>query len=90
MTAIDDLYAERAALDLAIAEASITTLQAFVAILNRSDVTALMAEVTTAVSTLDEGWRNRVAGWTTVRANLVVIGNAEIARFQKLIDDAEA
>ena len=83
---LDDLRAQRDALDRQLAEASLEPARALATLLASQEVADLMTAITTAATPLDEANRQRIGQWVAMHAALAKLGQMEVTRLEKLIE----
>ena len=87
---IHDLRAQRDALDRQVAVATIAPTEELLALLASEEISQFLARLTQAAETLDDATVRRVAQWVGAREALVKLGELELARLRRLLDDGAA
>jgi hypothetical protein len=83
---LEDLRAQRDALERQLAQATIEPTEAYVALLGGEDVSALLDRLTAAAASLDDATRLRLDQWIKAHKAMVTLSGLELARLRKLID----
>lgn len=81
---IDEMRAQRDALDRRLAVASVGSAEAFVALLASTEVDGLMAAIQAAVDPLDAVTRKRVTAWVKMRGDMATLAKLDLARLRGL------
>jgi len=81
---VEELRAQFDALQRQIAVATVGAAEDFVALLASTEVDGLMTGISNAAGQLDEPTRKRVASWVKMRADMVTLAKAELARLRGL------
>lgn len=80
------LRAQSATVERQIAEATLPAAQAYASLLGSPEVDQLMAAITSAAAKLmDDTTSARVTMFAKMRADLVILANADVDRMQKMI-----
>ena len=87
---ISDLRAQRDALERQVAAATIAPCEAYMALLASDEISQFLARLEAAVETLDDATVRRVAQWVGARDAMVKLGNIELARLRRLLDEEAA
>ena len=82
---LNDLRAQRDALDRQVAEATIDPAEELMALLGGEEVTRLLDRLAVAAAPLDEATRRRVEQWAKMREAMTKLGLIELARMRKLV-----